>query len=238
MNNIVVIIPARSGSKRLPGKNKRELAGKPLILWSLDAAKKIIDVSNIFVSTDDKEIELICKLSGANVPWIRPAYLSTDFATSVDVVLHFLDWYEAAYSKPDGILLLQPTSPFRSSETLLRGISLFNDFQRSIVGVSLCKDHPEWTFSIDDRRLSPNFGWDKVNKRSQDLPPAYVINGAFYLISPDELRNNNSFVIKESLPLVMSEYYERIDIDDENDWMIAEAIIQNEKCFYNSKLFE
>ena len=106
---ILALIAARGGSKRLPGKNMRLLGGKPLIIWSIDVAKNIPDICDILVSTDDPAIAAVCTEAGAYVPWLRPAELSTDTASPVDVALHALDWYRAKKGSVDGLLLLQPT---------------------------------------------------------------------------------------------------------------------------------
>ena len=133
---ILVVITARGGSKRLPGKNIRILGEKPLIIWSIDVAKDIPEICDILVSTDDTAIASICTEAGALVPWLRPAELATDTANSIDVVLHALDWYETEKGAVDGILLLQPTSPFRTKKTVLRGIELFSkNEQQPVLGV-------------------------------------------------------------------------------------------------------
>jgi CMP-N-acetylneuraminic acid synthetase len=128
---ILALITARGGSKRLPGKNIKLLGSKPLILWSIDVAKNNLDICDILVSTDNPAIAEISREAGAKVPWLRPSELATDNASSVDVALHALDWYEASKGSVDGILLLQPTSPFRTPETVPRGIELFriNNYQ-------------------------------------------------------------------------------------------------------------
>ena len=122
---ILALIPARGGSKRLPRKNVLPLGGKPLIVWSIDVAKDIPEICDILVSTDDSEIAEISKKAGALVPWLRPADLATDDSSSIDVVLHALNWYEREKQTIHGILLLQPTSPFRSQATKIKFIKIF-----------------------------------------------------------------------------------------------------------------
>ena len=122
---ILALITARSQSKRLPGKNIKFLGGKPLITWSIDIAKNISEVCDILVSTDDPITAKISKDAGASVPWLRPKNLATDTSNSVDVALHALDWFETQKGAVDGILLLQPTSPFRTLEGVRSGINLF-----------------------------------------------------------------------------------------------------------------
>lgn len=226
---ILALIPARGGSKRLPGKNIRLLGGKPLINWTIEVAQGFPEICEILVSTDDPEIALIAKVAGANVPWLRPEKIATDEATSVDVALHALDWYEAENGTVDGMLLLQPTSPFRTHETVRRGIELFETHGRkSVIGVSPARDHPMWTFKEQGDYLVPFLENNGLESRSQDLEPVFVVNGGFYLISPEELRRNQSFAVNEPIPLVIESEKEALDIDTEWDFKLSE-ICANDK---------
>jgi CMP-N,N'-diacetyllegionaminic acid synthase len=223
---ILALITARGGSKRLPGKNLRLLGGNPLIVWSIDIAKNIPDICDILVSTDAPDIAEISRRAGALVPWLRPAELSTDTASSVDACLHALDWYETERGTVDGLLLLQPTSPFRSRETVLRGIDLFGNSQcRSVLGVSPAQSHPMWCVQIDGTSMRPFVEGGGMNARSQDLPKAYAPNGALYLIDPRELRAQRAFCNDATVPLIIDEPSESIDIDTEWDWGLAEALL-------------
>lgn len=222
---ILALITARGGSKRLPGKNIRVLDGKPLIVWSIDVAKGIPEICDILVSTDDAAIASICKAAGALVPWLRPAELATDTASSVDVVLHALDWYEAEAGAVDGILLLQPTSPFRTKKTVVKGIELYmQNEKQTILGVSPTNAHPMWALKIQGAYLVPFIQEHGLEARSQDLPPAYVVNGSFYLISPPELRARRSFVGIKTIPLFIETPREALDIDTEWDFKMAEIV--------------
>ncbi len=223
---ILALITARAGSKRLPGKNIKLLGGKPLIVWSIDVVKNIPEICDILVSTDDGVIAEVARSAGASVPWLRPADLANDTASSADVALHALDWYERENGKVDGLLLLQPTSPFRTRETVLRGITIFMENQGSpVISLSPAESHPMWCFRVNDQVMQPfiNDGSD-LNLRSQDLTPAYVINGAFYLVAPDRLRVSKSFYDKDTVPLLMDEPKESIDIDTEWDFLCAETV--------------
>jgi CMP-N-acetylneuraminic acid synthetase len=223
---ILALIPARGGSKRLPGKNIRMLGGKPLIVWSINAARDIPEICDILVSTDDPAIAAVCKDAGASVPWLRPAELATDTASSVDVALHALDWYEAANGAVDGILLLQPTSPFRTRETVLRGIDVFRkSSNQPVIGVSPTCSHPLWTLKMEGDHLVPFVETHGFETRSQDLPPALVVNGSFYLIAPQNLRDSRVFMGKTSKPLIIDSNSEVIDIDTEWDWCLAEYVL-------------
>ncbi len=223
---ILALILARGGSKRLPGKNIQILGDKPLVVWSIDVVKGIHEICDILVSTDNQAIASVCKDAGAFVPWLRPVELATDTATSVDAALHAIDWYEAEYGKINGLLLLQPTSPFRTKETVRRGIQLFNkNSQNTVVGVSPSHTHPMWTFKMDGDYLVPIIDEHGLQIRSQDLPQVYVVNGSFYLISPAKLKENKSFFGKKTIPLVIESQKEFLDIDTALDFQFAEFLI-------------
>jgi N-acylneuraminate cytidylyltransferase len=159
------------------------------------------------------------------VPWLRPAELSDDTATTLDVALHALDWFESEQASPDGVLLLQPTSPFRSAEAMRRGVSAFAEApSHAVVGFSPAPVHPAWCFRFSTAgELEPFLGAEYLGQRSQDLPPAYTVNGAFYLISPSELRRSRSFFPAGLRSLIMENEAEAVDIDTEADWRSAEV---------------
>lgn len=221
---ILALVTARAGSKRVPGKNLRSLAGRPLIAWSVETARGIADICEILVSTDDTAVAAAGRDAGALVPWLRPQELASDTASSVDVCLHALDWYEGQHGTVEGLLLLQPTSPFRSRETLSRGIAMFYaSGRRPVVAVSPAPSHPFWCFRLDGQELRPYIEGADLRARSQDLPPAYVLNGALYLTEPQRLRQRRTFCEADMLPLVMDDPVEAIDIDTEWDWTVAKA---------------
>ena len=224
---ILALIPARGGSKRLPGKNLRILGDKPLINWTIDVASGIPEIYEVLVSTDDLEIASIAKSAGVSAPWLRPEILATDDATSVDVALHALDWYEKENGLVDGLLLLQPTSPFRTQKTIQRGINLFKRFEKlPVVGVSPVRDHPMWSLKEQDNYLVPVMKKNGFGSRSQDLPPIYTTNGYFYLITPVALRETHSFIGPRNVPLLIESQSEAIDIDSDWDFKLAEFLLQ------------
>ena len=225
---ILALILARGGSKRLPGKNIRILGDKPLIVWSIDVARGIPEICDILVSTDDPAIANICADAGAYVPWLRPIELASDTASSNDAALHALDWYESVKGAVDGILLLQPTSPFRTGGTVRKGIELFAKHDRKpVIGVSPTNVHPMWTLMMEGDYLVPLMQEHGLKTRSQDLPPAYIANGSFYMIAPTDLRSNQTFFGSTSIPLIVESKKESLDIDIEFDWYIAESILRN-----------
>ncbi len=224
-------MPARGGSKRLPGKNIRLLGHKPLILWSIDVAKDVPEICDILVSTDDPAIAAVCIAAGVLVPWLRPAELASDTASSVDVVLHALDWYESEKGPVDGLLLLQPTSPFRSPTTLEKAIGIFKNEsgQHPVVSVCPADTHPAWFFRRAGKGMEPVLGWDAIERRSQELEPAWTLNGSVYLTAPAHLRAMRTFLTPDFRPLIMDKLCESIDIDTACDFERCEAILRMSK---------
>lgn len=219
---LLALVPARGGSKRVPNKNIRELGGKPLIRWTLDAAIGIPEIADVLVSTDSPEIAKAAKEAGALVPWLRPAELASDTATALSVCRHALEWYENYKGSVDGILLLQPTSPFRTQESIVRAVDLFRAHpQRSIVSYSPAESHPLWCYRIEEDMVQPYVEGSHKPNRSQDLPSAYVINGAIYIASPAYLKQHGSFIGHDTVPLIMDDMSESLDIDTEMDWNFA-----------------
>ncbi len=221
---LLALVPARGGSKRVPNKNIRELGGKPLIAWTIDAALCVPELVDVLVSTDSPEIAQAAKASGALVPWLRPDDLATDTATSIDVCLHALDWYDQRHGPVDGLMLLQPTSPFRSVAMIRNAVERFTDLgaDAPVVSVSPAETHPAWTFSLDGSRMKPFCGWEGLKLRSQNLPPAYVLNGAIYVSTPERLRTTQSFFAEDMHALIMLDRAESLDIDTLEDWARAE----------------
>lgn len=227
---ILALIPARGGSKRIPRKNIRRLGKKPLIIWSIDVAKGVPEICDILVSTDDVEIAEISKAAGANVPWLRPLHLATDVATTIDVCMHALEWYEKEHGHVDGLLLLQPTSPLRTKKIIKEGIKLFASAESSaIIGFSLASAHPNWCFKFEENKIIPYIDSSGFRLRSQDLQNAYIVDGSFYLASPSYLKKNQSFYGQNIIPLINSEPLITIDIDDEWDWFLAEKYLEYSK---------
>jgi len=223
---ILALILARGGSKRLPGKNTRMLGGKPLIVWSIEVIKDIPEICDILISTDDIDISEVCKKSDVLLPWLRPAELATDAATSVDAAIHALDWYETEKGAVDGILLLQPTSPFRSRDTICRGIKLFSKHGLdTVLGVSPTHAHPMWAMKMEENYLVPFMQENGLGIRSQELPTAYAVNGSFYMISPEKLRAERSFFGDKSIPLFIESSKEALDIDTLWDFKLAETML-------------
>ena len=217
-HDILAIIPARGGSKRLPGKNILDFAGKPLIAWTIDAALKSKYINNIIVSTDDAQIASIAKEYGAKVPFLRPDNLASDEATTIDVVLDLLSRISEKYKY---IALLQPTSPLRTYQHIDESVEQLGD-KDSVVSV-VKTEHPlEWCNTLPSDKNLDNFIDDSVrNKRSQDLPDRYRINGAIYIVKTDVLLRVKSFLLEKGAVAYVMDRYSSIDIDHKQDFIIA-----------------
>lgn len=229
---LLAIIPARGGSKRLPRKNARLLGGRPLIAWSIDTALAAQAFCDVLLTTDDEEIAEIGREAGAFVPWLRPAELASDAASSSDVLKHALDWYEVERSPVNGVVLFQPTCPFRRVASVRGALQRFldqpgGDDRPTVVSVSPSSVPPEWCFRMDATKgaLQPVLGWSELGKRSQDLQPAVQLNGSIYIASSATIRAGGPLVGPGSLAFLMSGSEERVDIDTEDDWRFAESFL-------------
>lgn len=223
------LIPARGGSKGVPGKNIRPLGGIPLIAHSIRQALAVAEnPADVVVSTDSEEIASIARQYGANVPFIRPAELATDTAGSREVILHAYDFMKEALSPESGkaVILLQPTSPFRNTEDIRKALSLFNTERPDmVVSVKEASSNPYYNvFECDSDGCLRISKGDGLFTRRQDAPPVWEFDGSIYVIDPESLRNVPSLArLPRILPLVNSVRH-NIDIDTELDFLIAEAL--------------
>ena len=224
---ILAIITARGGSKGLPGKNIRTLAGKPLIAWSIQAALGSKAVTDTVVSTDDEEIARVSREWGAEVPFMRPSELAGDESPHIPVLLHALDWMKSERNKTyDYVLLLQPTSPMRTAGDLdqAAGQALGQNAD-ALVGVCESFSHPFLIKKIDEKGCLENFApVPEGYLRRQSFPDAYVLNGALYLIRTSVLREQKTLLPSGVRPFMMPQ--ERsLDIDSLADFEITEFLM-------------
>lgn len=229
---ILALILARGGSKGIPGKNIKKLSGKPLISYTIEAAKKSKYINKIIVSTDDEEIASVALDYGAEVPFIRPDKLATDTAGSNDAIIHALDFLkEKENYKPDYVLNLQPTSPLREAEDIDKAIDIFiqnEDDYESLVSVCESFENPFWMQKIEDNKLTSLMdSFDNYNRR-QELPKVYQLNGAIYLSTYKLLMEYKSFYTDKIYPFIM-EKEKSIDIDNKLDWKLAEILMEEKK---------
>lgn len=223
--HVVGLITARGGSKGLPRKNILPLLGKPLIGWTVEAAKRSAYIDRVVVSSDDLEIISIAEQFGCEAPFRRPTELSTDTATSMDVIRHAL----SQLPRCDLLVLLQPTSPLRAPEDIDRAIEdCINNKRPSTVTVTAVGKPLGWMFLLKDDGTLRSVEPADPTARRQDLPELYAINGAVYVARPEWLLRNGSFMSSETGAVVMPR--ERsVDIDDRIDLDYAEFLAKRTK---------
>ena len=223
---MIAIIPARGGSKGVHGKNIRELAGKPLIAYTIEAAIASNIFKKIIVSTDSEKIADIAIGYGAEVPFLRPNEISGDLTSSDDVILHALSYFEKQDIKFDEVCKLQPTSPLRSSKHLQEAYQLFHEKKVDfLVSVCECEHSPLWAGAIgNDLRLDHFISEENKRACRQELPTYYRLNGAIYMGKTNKFYENKSFLGKNSVAYIMDQY-DSVDIDNELDFKLAELII-------------
>lgn len=221
----IAIIPARSGSKGLKNKNIKELNGKPLIAYTIEAAIKSNIFDEIFVSTDSELYADIAKKYGASVPFMRSKELSTDSASSWSVIDEALHIYAEQGRKFDAFALLQPTSPLRQSEDIINAYNMLLEKQaNAIVSVTETEHSPLWCGKLPpDKSLVNFFISTQANQRRQKLDQYYRINGAIYLVRTDYFKETKDIYKSKCYAYVMSRETS-IDIDDNIDFVIATAL--------------
>lgn len=203
---VLGIITARGGSKEVPGKNIKLLAGKPLIAWSIETALKSQFLDRVIVSADTEEIMDVAKQYGAEVPFRRPLRLSLDDSPHIQVILHALDWLEQEQGYlPDAVCLLQPTSPLRNSEDINNAILLRETRKvEAVVTVTKAVEHPYLLRQMDmDGKLQPFVQSNLDYPLRQNLPPAYFINGAVYVNTTESLKIKKTFYPGSTIGSIM-----------------------------------
>ena len=224
---ILYLIPARGGSKGIPHKNIKTLCGKPLIQYSIDIARKLTTDDNICVSTDDVEIKNVVESLGLKVSFMRPDELASDIATTSDVIVHALKWYESNGVTYDTVVLLQPTSPLRRLQDIKDCLESYNDsldmvttVKRSYVSAVLCNED-------ESGYLQMTFG--KSGVRRQDAKELYEYNGAVYVINAKAVLEKGLGGFTKIKKYVMPEI-NSLDIDTMLDWYMVETVIKNKLC--------
>jgi len=220
----LAIIPARGGSKRLPRKNVLDLAGKPLIVWSIEAGLQSKYIDKVVVSSDDEEILNISKITGAEIVK-RPEILASDTASTFDAIKHTIDNIKGY----EYVVLLQATSPLRSAKQIDQAIELLEEKNADAV-VSVCEmEHsPLWSNTLDDSLSMENFLPEEIlNKRSQDLETYFRLNGAIYICKTEKFLEEKSFFLKKNIFAYVMSKESSVDIDEEIDFKMAEVILSS-----------
>lgn len=229
--SVLAIIPARGGSKGLPGKNLMELCGKPLIAWSIEAGLGGQYIDEVMVTSDSEEIANVAREFGAAVPFIRPAELASDTATSIDAVKHVIDFYERELHKTfDYIVLLEPTSPLREKNDLdlmIEKIILVDDEYDAIVSLGEVHTHPSIMKKIMGNAIEP-FAKDlQMTTRRQDNDVAYFPYGVGYIVKMKTLMEEKTFYPKRTTHHLIKRY-QCHEIDDIYDYLAVENIMKYE----------
>ena len=223
---LLAVITARIGSKRLVNKNILDLSGKPLIAWTIEEAKKSKYIDKLIISTDSEFIAKVAIEFNAEVPFIRPKELASDTSDSISVLKHSIDFFKDEY---DYIMLLQPTSPLRSSEDIDAAIEMLSQQTQSIVSVTKTQHNPLWSNKLPEDLSMENFIQDEIkNKRSQDLPTYFRLNGSIYVSEIDYFLHNNGFFGHNTKAFIMSSE-NSIDIDTQLDFDFASYLINKRK---------
>jgi len=223
-----VIVPARGGSKGVPGKNRRMLAGKPLIQWTLEAALKAEGVTEVVVSTDDEEICRLSKEAGAIVPYLRPSNLAKDEVHAVHVAIHHIEWLEKVGRElPEAIVMLLPTSPLRRSWHIEEALRTFRlaptqpviSIYRSLTSLISLR----W---IENDTLQPVIPLENPNMQRQNLRAVYGVNGSIYIAHPSRLKKDGTFHTSDARPYVMDRLHS-LDINSFDDFTMAEKLLSS-----------
>ncbi len=228
---ILYLIPARGGSKGIPHKNIKSLNGKPLILYTVEVARRLAGDADICVSTDDDEIIRVVEQAGLKVPFKRPDELATDTSGSYEVILHALDFYAQKGVKYDVVVLLQPTSPFRTAEHVKEAIELYKPSLDMVVSVCEAAANPYYTLFEENEKgyLARSKTGNFVCR--QDCPKVYEYNGAIYVMNVRSLREKALAAFTNIKKYVMPRELS-IDLDTPLDWKFAEFLIQEKEISF------
>lgn len=225
---ILAIIPARGGSKGLPGKNIKSLLGKPLIAWTIEQAQQSKYIDEIFVSTDCIDIAKVAEEFGVKVPFLRSKELALDDTKSIDVIENVIKYFNSQNCNFDFVLLLEPTSPLREVQDIDTSIEILHSTNgaESIVGV--CKSeaaHPSFSIIIDGQFIKPYEKGQNVLRR-QELKDVYFFEGSIYLSYTNSLLIQKSFYHEKTIPYVIPKW-KSYEVDDLIDWIIIEALLKS-----------
>lgn len=221
---VLAVIPARGGSKGIPGKNIKRVCGHPLIAYTIDAARKSKYVDDIVVSTDSEEIASVSNCYGARTPFLRPAELSGDTARSIDALLHCVEWLESHGSQYEIVVFLQPTSPLRCASEVDESLEVFlSHGQLGVASISKVSESPLLMRRFSQSGvLHPLIPVDSTVRR-QEMPDYYRVNGAIYINRVDELSSETS-LNDNPIGYRMQESH-AVDIDCVDDLRVAENLL-------------
>lgn len=225
---VLGLILARAGSKGLPGKNIKLINGKPLISWSINAAKDSLYIDDLVVSTDGPQIASVAEKFGAEVPFIRPKELASDTASSVSGILHAIDWLAQNGRFYEIVVLLEPTSPLRTAKDIDSALELMQKKSATSV-VSVCAaecSHPSFLFSMNEDAVLQSYSGRQPNGlRRQDIDPLYFLDGTVYCSDIDTLKLKNGFYHAGTYGYIVPKW-KSLEIDDADDFVMVEALMR------------
>lgn len=228
---VIALIPARGGSKGLPGKNIRSMCGKPLIAWTIEKAKLSKYLDMILVTTDCQEIAAIAKRYGACVPFLRPDELATDRSSTYDALHHALEHLRLAEDQNfDFVVLLEPTSPLREDtdiDRMLEHLSRMSAEFDSIISIGEVNEHPSIVRRVRDNNLEPFWQELKQTTRRQDNEPAYFPYGVAYIAKTNILLAEKTFYTRRCTYFKIKRY-QNYEIDDFYSFLCAETVMRHE----------
>ncbi len=227
---MLALIPAKGASTRLKRKNVAKLGGRPLIAWTIDAAKQADVFDRIVVSTEDAEIAATAREAGAEAPFVRPSDLATDPAGVVQVALHALDELEKAGENFDEICILLPTCPFRSAQDIIDAVALFRSrSENNLMSVGPFEHTPFGAVGIDDDGIAAPFFPEFFGRKSQEMPRAFRPNGAIHVLNVAWFREKRSYIEHPVIAFQMPRDRSH-DIDTREDLAVAEAMLASGKA--------
>jgi len=232
-NNILAIIPARAGSKRIPNKNIRNFLGQPLISYTIKQALGCKFIDRVIVDTDSEKIAKIALTSGAEVPWLRPKRLAADKSKVIDSILWNLHELKKKEDyQPDYLMILQTTSPLREEKDIMDCWQMIQKTKASAV-LTVCPTHPRLYHLGADNKLILINGTEKKSSNMQAWRPGYVLNGCFvYIIKVKSLLKEKT-VITKNTKAVICPRWRSVDLDTFEDWALAEVLYKNRKNIDN-----
>lgn len=232
-NEVLAIIPARGGSKRIPGKNIRKFSGKPLIAHTILQAKKSPLIDRVIVDTDSEKIAGIARRYGAEVPFLRPAELATDTASAKDAILSLLARLkiEEGY-QPGYIMILQTTSPLRELRDIDACWKLMEESGATTV-LTVCQTHPRLYYMDAEKNIILANGSEKQSTNMQAWRQAYILNGCFVYIVKTSAFLKEKSVITKNTKAVVCDKWRSVDLDTPEEWVLAELIYKNKRILEN-----
>ena len=221
---MLVIIPARGGSKGVPGKNIKLLGGKPLIQYTIEAARAVVPDHRIIVSTDSSEIRQVVEKMGLKVPFLRPPILAEDKTTMDEVLRHALEYFEEENPTPREIMLLQPTSPFRNQHHIKEALNLYDNSMDMLISVKEAESSPYFELREENESGFLKKMFTSTVTRRQEIPEIWAINGAIYIFDTFLFKEKPFHDLERIKKYVMDDI-SSMDLDTPLDWKIGEVLL-------------